>query len=168
MVSGIQKTIFRFSSFWMTFVIATQFFLTYSYAEMNKNCVSCELLERWKVMKPARSVLSEMSSDNLNSGWNVASIVNHPTWVEKPSPLEFIGQGKIPELPSGQAWWDGQGDLPNAFQRPWEFPKSNFDPSFITPYYSPVKGPLNVSWAPWNLGVLPSDRLWNPSFLGSF
>lgn len=159
----------RFAGKWsgVALLMVSQIFLFAGFSQTNQNCASCALLERWKKLKPAHSVLSEVTSENLSLGWNAAAILNHPLALERSSPLEFVGQGKVPELSSGQSWWNGQGDLPNGFQRPWEFPKTNFDPSFITPYYNPQKGPMDVPWAPWNLGVLPNSEIMSLPFSGT-
>jgi|GEM_PF-5592659 len=119
-------------------------------AGFNPNCASCQLLERMKSAGSMQSVLTETSSDNLTQGWNVASIVNRPIFSEQSSPLQFVGQGNVSELPPGQKWWDGQGDLINGFKRPWDLPQTNYDPSFVTSYYTPQRGPIQSSWAPWN------------------
>jgi hypothetical protein len=34
-------------------------------------------------------------------------------------------------------------------------PKTNFDPSFVTPFYTTQAGPINAPSAPWNLFLPP-------------
>lgn len=153
MIAKIEKNFFKMKRRQFAWILSAQVILSWAYvanAGFNPNCVSCQLLERMKSTSPVRSVLTETSSENLNLGWNVANIVNRPSFSDQPSPLQFVGQGNVSELSSGQKWWDGQGELINGFKRPWELPQTNYDPSFVTPYYTSQKGPIQGPWAPWS------------------
>ena len=57
-----------------------------------------------------------------------------------------------PNLASFNVNWNGMGELPGAFQRPWELEhSSNYDPSFVTPYWNSTDGVIwNSPMAPWN------------------
>lgn len=79
------------------------------------------------------------ASDAQRMGINVAGLLN------RPAPVQY----RLPQL-SKEKLWDGTGEIPNAFQRPWSMPATNFDPSFITPFYSEATGVLNTASAPWN------------------
>ena len=62
-----------------------------------------------------------------------------------PSPIQY------PTIDTSGTNWDGQGPLPGAFRPTWTFAKTNFDPSFQTPYWTEASGFSNVASAPWQL-----------------
>jgi hypothetical protein len=158
------------------------------------NCASCEVLAAQRLMDSRENVLTPTAHENVDLGWNVASLMSgqagRPVGISKAatgkvgmlggslaslesktaSPIQFWQPMSRPQLPPGaQGWWDGQGELPGGFQRPWEFPKTSFDPAFMTSYYTTEKGPiLQGQGAPW--GISPfvftsSPNWWIPSTL---
>ena len=130
------------------------FFAPIVESSTNPPCVKCELLAKQQAMSPSAIVLSPTSSDNVNQGLNVASILNHTNSASQNSPIQFPAQ-TAPTLPAGQTWWNGQGELPGSFQMPWTFAPSNFNPTFVTPYYNAQQGVINNSSAPWNYAPSP-------------
>lgn len=74
-------------------------------------------------------------------GASLTTLFNQPSLLGYPS-IDTTGVA-----------WDGQGDLPNAFRRPWVLPESRFDPSFRTAYWSEATGFEDVAGAPWRMGV---------------
>jgi hypothetical protein len=54
----------------------------------------------------------------------------------------------------GTPEWNGQGALPNAFQAPWHFSATNFDPTFRTPYWNEKSGFTSDSF---ELGLANTD-----------
>lgn len=82
-------------------------------------------------------------SDAQRMGINVAGLLS------RPAPVQYTFPTLSPQN-SKEKLWDGTGEIPNAFQRPWSMPATNFDPSFITPFYSDATGVLNTASAPWN------------------
>lgn len=130
-----------------------------------ENCPSCEIAAQQRLLDRHQNVLTPTANASVDLGWNIANIVNRPTIQpraqytgqdDSSSPISFwtsmTDYASQMKLPAGsKSWWNGQGELPGGFVRPWSFPKSNFDPSFITPYYTTSQGPLNIQTAPWNL-----------------
>lgn len=117
-------------------------------------CANCAMQDRMNVGQP-------MQIEDLSSALNVASVLQASGQVsrqsvglgnERRSPIQY----GLPELLTAEETWNGQGDLPGAFKRPWSFGPSHFDPSFVTPYYTEQTGPIDHPMAPWRL-FLPQN-----------
>lgn len=117
----------------------------------NINCATCALQMRVNSQQqPLSPAVGDQNSANVNLGINVAGLLTRPAALQFTQPALPAGTNKETQF------WNGQGELPNAFVRPWDFPKTNFDPSFITDYYTTQQGPINSANAPWNIFLPPS------------
>ena len=124
----------------------------------NANCPTCHLFSAMTdSAKPLASPAGTTNADAVNLGINVAALVG----PQQGSALAFP---EAPLLPKGMINWAPGQELPGAFQRPWAFLPTDFNPAFETSYYSDRYGPLNVPGAPWNLymgkfGEKPEDMI---------
>lgn len=108
-------------------------------------CANCSVTAAQKM---GAQVMNPQGED---LGINVASI------LAKSGMVPTVGQvptGLIPkDLPRSQSM---DSEIPNAFQRPWDFAPSRFDPSFTTSYYTSEQGViLDSPDAPWNRFLTP-------------
>lgn len=109
----------------------------------NQNCASCQVQSR------ERAVSQSPTNASIESGINVADLLKRSlVGVQYSAPVADSRSSGVPE------WVGGLGERPGAFQRPWTFESlygpSNFDPSFVTSYYTEKTGPINDPSAPWN------------------
>jgi hypothetical protein len=170
----------------------------WAHALGNLNCPSCEVLARQRFLDSRENVLTPAANSNVDQSWNVANLMHRSLTVpgnvlgnardagtsalgiassgdlggNAVSPIQFWQRTAQPQLPEGtQGWWNGQGELPGGFQRPWEFPKTDFDPSFKTSYYTTERGFYGAPdglWQKTSWGLSPfvftaSPNLW-PGF----
>ncbi len=111
------------------------------------NCTACNLAANTvsvPTVQPALTSLDLLGWNNgswLNQGLRVAPL-NIPTYQQSPmtaisavdtpsSPTRYASAPIIPSTSS--TFWTG-GALPNAFQRPWELPQTDYNPAFITSF----------------------------------
>ncbi|OFZ19799.1 MAG: hypothetical protein A2X94_17150 [Bdellovibrionales bacterium GWB1_55_8] len=122
----------------LTVALATTLLASSSASAANPTCPTCFV---------ATSAAAPVASSANSLGINVAAVLKSSGWGSQPtSPLQFTSPEAGPV-----ANWNGTGELPGAFQRPWELaPNTNFDPSFRSSFWTPETGPIETPWAPWN------------------
>src|SRR5947209_6228920 len=106
----------------------------------NVNCVACALAAR---QNSVQSTLGQNTS-TLGLGIDITNFFSPSHLANSASPIQYTlpPNTLLSKTSSDKPIWDGVGELPNAFVRPWEMPKTNFDPSFITPFYTEATGPV--------------------------